>query len=236
MHFVASWKNTYNRLITLLYTQKTYTQKPALWNDFFIYFFIHGWKEMLSASFFFGKINAPPSSRAGCNTSKTVPTVLDMHFRRSREARTLQRIFFPFPDLKKQKQQPYFKECLTESLPPPPPPKKTTTTKLNKTKRLHIIFAENTSKKPPGARHSPKCRRHCVFSEAAEIISSLMVLYVHRNRMVYQGREKNGIGNEISGPPPWSHSSWALSKITFRFQLLVVTHRPPHPHHRSPFH
>ena len=35
-------------------------------------------------------------------------------------------------------------------------------------------------------------------------ISSFMVLYVHRNRMVHQGRGKNGTGNEAHAWQFWS--------------------------------
>ena len=151
----------------------------------FIYiFFRHGWKEMLSG-FFLERLMLHRHHAPAATLLKPCPLFWICI---SEEVR---RPFFS--DLKQQ--QRYFKKCLTES--PAPRPKKTIT-KLNKTKRLHIIFAENTNKKHPGARHSPKCRRHCVFSEAAEIISSFMVLYGHRNHMVYQGREKNGIGNESS--------------------------------------
>ena len=42
--------------------------------------------------------------------------------------------------------------------------------------------------------------------------SSVMVLYIHRNRVVYWGWGKSGIGKERDGPgpPPCSHISWSL--------------------------
>ena len=53
-----------------------------------------------------------------------------------------------------------------------------------------------------------------------------MVLYVHRNRTVYQGRGKNGTGNESPGPPPCSHSSQAQMLFSFLTPLMYCGRFP----------
>ena len=44
--------------------------------------------------------------------------------------------------------------------------------------------------------------------------------------MDYQGRWKNGVGNENPGPRPCSHRSWALSSAVFFFQCVLRPQKP----------
>ena len=46
--------------------------------------------------------------------------------------------------------------------------------------------------------------------------TSSMVVYIHRHSMVYKGQGKSGTGSVSPGPPPCSHSSWAV--IRYRIQ------------------